>query len=100
MGGHTPGPWRIVERASINGARIAALDGTIIGGVSAAADKPLDQKAADARLFAAAPELLEALQFADETFAGLSWDADGTTRKPIRAAIAKATILPQTEKGS
>lgn len=82
---HTPGPWSVEKDGSaehrneanvINGA-----DGTMIvyGQVNDA----------DARLIAAAPELLEALQafpgFTDDATAGDAW------LEKMRAAITKAT---------
>ena len=87
---HTPGPWHIVVRASINGARIASSDGTVIGGVSAAADKPLDQKRADVRLIAAAPTMFDYI--AARSAAG---DPEATQ---IMESL-KATATEQGERG-
>lgn len=67
MSKHTPGPWRIVRargasKAAINGAQIRTEAGLHITSITHVADKPISQKAADARLIAAAPEMLEALR--------------------------------------
>lgn len=56
----TPGPWEIKQKASINGAHIVSGD-VVVCRVTQAADKSIDQKIADARLIAAAPDLLKAL---------------------------------------
>jgi hypothetical protein len=63
---HTPGPWRVRPSSSTkseiigNGAQI--LSGSLhVASVSTKADKPIYQKVADARLIAAAPDLLAAL---------------------------------------
>jgi hypothetical protein len=58
----TPGPWEISKSASsINGARILSVD-KWVASVTRKADKPFDQKIADAHLIAAAPELYEELE--------------------------------------
>ena len=44
-----------------------------------------------ARLIAALPDLLAALLEADQDFATEGFNEDGPYRKPLRAAIAKAT---------
>lgn len=61
---HTPGPWsyhRSLHNRSINGAYINASDGSRIATVSRNADRHIDEKEANARLIAAAPDLLAAL---------------------------------------
>jgi hypothetical protein len=73
---HTPGPWSINERA-----QVVAADGGHIAYVECA---PV---IANARLVAAAPELLEALQLIAQTDPG----ALLSMRSIARAAIAKAT---------
>lgn len=107
----TGGEWRIVPRpfphSTIeNGAQIWSGN-THIASVSNRADKPLDQKVADARLIAAAPEMLEALQLCQKTLAILTTtkDAEASGLNIIsayaqcveaearaRAAITKATV--------
>lgn len=86
---HTPAPW-----AHRNG-RIYAADreNLTIANVARAADG--DYSPANARLIAAAPELLEALNLAELFMSGFEGDSmqvelEGQLRK-IRAAIAKAT---------
>lgn len=70
MPDHTPGPWEIRRHTGINGAHIFAPgDGSVGGGLTVAkltraADKSIDQKEADGRLIAAAPDLLKALKAA------------------------------------
>jgi len=86
---HTPGPWRMQHRHpnSANGAKILGPGDAVIARMSYAADKPMPQKHADARLIAAAPELLEALKQLEVEF-GLQ---ETYGLRLARAAIAKAT---------
>lgn len=114
MSKHTPGPWKMRNRTGNhdwNNWRIAAEDGPgRVGGICRL-DESLtgEESEANARLIAAAPELLEALretlEFAIEAnnriqppeskeemesgFGCNSWTVD--VFKRARAAIAKAT---------
>jgi hypothetical protein len=102
MSKHTPGPWRIDETAhhdcgygrssnaivGKNGEPVVLFDPS--GGEYAEA---LDPRSADARLIAAAPELLEALQIlAEHDFGTTGWTPllESAAIKG-RAAIRKAT---------
>jgi hypothetical protein len=98
MSKHTPGPWAIdwnVSRLDVFSADAATLVATIRrSALSAAID---DAAKADARLIAAAPELLAELRAArdylsciPESAAGGDDDA-GRLVKRIDALIAKAT---------
>jgi hypothetical protein len=91
---HTPGPWKV--KAGTN----AVLAGRkqICSHVNAASALPVnmldDQEIAqaNARLIAAAPELLEALQAALEALRGSAgFDEINNAKKQIKAAIDKAT---------
>ncbi len=84
MSAHTPGPWRI---GTINYADIYEPGGDVV----ALAIKDLDGTAANARLIAAAPELLEALKVvSSDQWVDLSvTDQDNWLRKSA-ASIAKA----------
>ena len=63
----TPGPWSIQRNYnSINGAHIVTESGLWICSISRIADKPIDQKEADAALIKAAPRLLAALIRSEE----------------------------------
>ena len=93
MSKHTQGPWavrgiptgqRYIGPSQDGGAPSVAL-------VLARVNVPDERLAADARLIAAAPELLEALLVADRTFAENGLLACHAARQEIRAAIAKAT---------
>jgi hypothetical protein len=95
---HSPGPWSLSRGmgASWNGATVWS-GSTKIATLTRKADKAIDQKAADARLIAAAPELLEALRWFIEDIDGfhtvmVGFDANV---ERARAAIAKATSEPQ-----
>ena len=81
MSKHTPGPWHIDPiKAHANGnRRIIAEQCTPVAVVP-------EHLAADARLIAAAPDLLEAL-----TKAATMLHPDLDEYKAVRAAIAKAT---------
>jgi hypothetical protein len=77
MSAHTPGPWTAIEtpESSHHDWRIKAT--RLFIGVAT------DNSEADARLIAAAPELLEALEY-------LVSLGGGDCLEPARAAIAKA----------
>lgn len=89
--GHTPGPWfitgnmtRYIE-ASIGGGLIQEVASC---GPTEADNGYGEQQMANARLIAAAPELLEALEHAVKT---AEWDTYGrASLNKARAAIAKA----------
>ena len=76
---HTPGPWRYEYEPGFCGELIAA-NGTII------AEFISEPRPPNARLIAAAPELLEALQGLITGAEAMGWNT-----KKARAAIAKAT---------
>lgn len=93
MSKHTPGPWRVVKRANHTGLRMLAVDTNRDGHF----DIPVTMNNAveNARLIAAAPELLEAaksfrafmLEFnGHECFAEINHPA----LTALDAAIAKA----------
>jgi hypothetical protein len=82
---HTPGPWRIVNA----GSAVFAHDGVMTASVYPADLWKKDEMLANARLIAAAPELLEELKDLVAFF-----DPNGPLAenvKSARAAIAKAT---------
>lgn len=84
---HTPGPW-----AHDSGSTLVITEEYIIADCTAAA-LPESEQEANARLMAAAPELLEACKDALEFIDFLMHDSlvsDGETRNMLRAAIAKA----------
>jgi len=90
---HTPGPWKVKDYYSI----IFPDDGSDIAKVSLRPDNRGDylESVANAHLIAAAPEMLDALEFVAMTFA----DIEASERKGyfaecpkiVSAAIAKAT---------
>ena len=89
MSAHTPGPWRAgIGRRD----QITAADGSAIGFVNLYGYHHNANTVANARLLAAAPDLLAALidiATAGERY-GVQWDA-ATMGNVARAAIAKAT---------
>lgn len=92
MSKHTPWPWRSsFKTANTNNLGIYTSNGSLLATISVhqLAPPPLVQRyEADARLMAAAPELLEALRsLLDEADEG--WPAPATRAKAA-AAIAKA----------
>lgn len=96
MSKHTPGPWRLrptlVGRSmsEVNGVQIWSAD-IHVASISRKADKSIQQKSADARLIAAAPELLGVLHNAlNHPLTHFSGDME----KQVREAIAKATGTP------
>ena len=103
MSGHTPGPWRAARIKSpgraaaafyIYGANAKGKGARCVAHVKNSTIQPL---AANARLIAAAPEMLEACRQAlthievDETTHGRPFAAGNV----LRAAIAKATGEPR-----
>lgn len=92
MNGHSPGPWTIVPRNPQTAAMVPMIRSN--GGMVAAmfGDQRMD---ANARLIAAAPALLEALQrIVDEG----DYTAPEGMKKIAREAIAKASPSPAGEK--
>ena len=80
---HTPGPWRYVD---------GYFDCDVWAGnkmVLSYERHPTDEDRANARLMAAAPELLEALEACLMVLN--AHDYDGAVKKIARAAIASAT---------
>ena len=87
---HTPGPWRI-GTAPPNGEQAI---GTIRGMMVAVATTGVGMEKetlANARLIAAAPELLDALQGMLEVFGDEFGIGSSETCDAARAAVAKAT---------
>ena len=85
---HTPGPWQIwAEITAIS--RNPCTGHTISRGDDVFICDAVGTSAADARLIAAAPELLAALQAVADYWAGGDVPAD--INAAMRAAIAKAT---------
>lgn len=97
---HTPGPWHVKSDpfhfdtlSSIvggekrgDGKRFPSHElNAEVGGF---ADFEIQE--ANARLIAAAPDLLEALEEAEKCLAESEYSEDGYARKLVRAAIAKA----------
>ena len=84
---HTSGPWNVLweQRGAIVTAKGDLYDVAIVRDIGNEDNK------ANALLIAAAPDLLAALLEADQDFATEGFNEDGPYRKPIRAAIAKAT---------
>ena len=86
---HTPGPWTHLGWGDIHGHEANG------GGVDIAAVylREEDEKwLANARLIAAAPDLLEALKACDEAMAYMSeYDIPLTLPDQVKAAISKAT---------
>ena len=87
MSGHTPGPWKWEDDNHVlwaqGGKKVidaAPYEGMWLAG---------ENEEADARLIAAAPDLLEALQDCLENTGG-GWISAGVIDR-ARAAIAKAT---------
>jgi len=99
--GHTPGPWRVfLTRDGRSVIGVGDRDG---GGITDQGDVSTNnqgvwrsgsEKSANARLIAAAPELLEAL-LAIVNGPGLECIPDADVQVAIKAAIRKATEVSQ-----
>lgn len=103
---HTPGPWFIQPAGGLKDIRGAFVQWTRydisagaddsfhpdyyrVGSVSNANDSPANE--ANARLIAAAPELLEALIAVSKQARHSDYDWDVSLSREVSAAIAKAT---------
>lgn len=83
---HTPGPW-----ATDGGDTVVAMGNQVVVTAPAPDGASFDEMKANARLIAAAPDLLEALQFMhDCVTAGLTPNFDGAQWGKVVAAINKA----------
>jgi hypothetical protein len=85
---HTPGPWHTTVKYEV-GPRSNAEDQSY-GMVVPVADVFGDNKAYDARLIAAAPEMYEALKEVNALILAPAEDLKQSVLDRVRAAIAKA----------
>jgi hypothetical protein len=92
---HTPGPWVVAEDVFNDRPEIRDMDGRLIAVVMAHYPMSATTQSANARLIAAAPELLEALKWLnaefecrDDDFGGVLFTRNDFDR--VRKAIAKA----------
>ena len=98
MSGHTKGPWEvartdagiIVRTESVKKTRAGASRYAAIGGFDRSDPEQLAEALANARLIAAAPELLEALTDCVEHMHWTQPQGEAALKK-AKAAIAKAT---------
>lgn len=88
---HTPGPWRVEDSDPPQITTNPALAGgaRTIAEMRIVAYSDLRERAANARLIAAAPDLLAACKSAERHFVGMDIDT-GTVMDLLHAAIAKA----------
>lgn len=97
MSGHTPGPWICAAGHGNQSLCLESSDGMVLGNVRAFAPSGetrhdievqmrWEEGFANARLIAAAPELLEALQGMLETF-GLRQGATQLVRHPVHGEM-------------
>jgi hypothetical protein len=90
---HTPGPWSVYEGQAFDLERQIVISDETATKVLAAIDHDTDEDEANARLMAAAPQLLEACEEGLAFVAGAdpldrhAWEQMAAT---FRAAIAKA----------
>ena len=89
---HTPGPWKAVEAASNPPGWLWVQNGpgALLADVHQNVNIPLDARNANARLMAAAPELLEALQEIITAADGEGWSQLDAGFTKARVAVAKA----------
>jgi len=88
---HTPGPWAVTSSTGDVHSQARNGQNWICQGPNADAVSapPLSERIANAFLYAAAPELLEALELADATLRGANMNRNVVERK-VRAALDKA----------
>lgn len=89
---HTPGPWKAVEAAYNPPGWLWVQNGpgALLADVHQNKNIALDARNANARLIAAAPELLEALQEIIAAADGEGWSQLDAGFTKARAAVAKA----------
>jgi hypothetical protein len=97
MSKHTPGPWQVMDSfyPSIKEVFGASFKISCVMWATDLTEEDYQQRSADLRLIAAAPDLLEALQSAERAMSNKHFAAevlahDSVVREMIRAAIAKA----------
>ena len=89
MNKHTPGPWtvtRVSKSTILKDLYVSASPERVARVVLPATANSIDEYEANARLIAAAPDLLEALKGFMDGAEAMGWNTD-----KARAAIAKAT---------
>ena len=100
MNRHTLGPWKFYTEPQPNGCPIVGARGLMVAMLAHSInhDDQRETALANARLIAAAPDLLEALEWCAETLAVFVADGSAAPESVIgknlttaRAAIAKAT---------
>lgn len=95
---HTPGPWEYSHDNGDEFRLIGAGGITVVGGCGCCGSPSMDgNPEADARLIAAAPELLDALEWLVALLPDPELDTDEVQRERVtkaRAVITKATGRP------
>lgn len=90
----TPGPWTFRRKYLDNSGSIIGADAKTVAAITSNGTRPAEEKLANARLIAAAPDLLDALKDAYEhIFVAAPKDDKESDRvlQVIKTAIAKAT---------
>lgn len=97
---HTPGPWSASFKPQPNGCPIVGANGLMVAMLAHSINHK-DQSEiamANARLIAAAPDLLSALEMARALMVCVDgYKEGGSSVRIIDAAIAKALATPPTE---
>ena len=95
---HTPGPWTVVDQVSADGSCTTLVKGgDHVVCKSSARPKARQKQDADAKLIAAAPDLLQCAMTLDDAFCicyETEFEQDEAIRvalNKLRSAIAKAT---------
>jgi len=91
---HTPGPWRVEDGSTVYGSRAGKTDKFEVCDCKGYAG----EREANARLIAAAPDLLEAVRLTVELLDSDGRNSNSTVVKTCRAAIARATTSTTTEE--
>lgn len=90
---HTPGPWEVIVPPTISGDSrwVMGPDEKPIAQINWGREQ--DERFANARLIASAPDLLAALEAADEVLAHEGYQDSQPVRASIRLALARARGL-------
>ena len=101
---HTKGPWKVIESKLVEKLSIIEIDGDLIFAELSSGDSvPTEEHKANARLIAAAPDLLEACKAAKTHYAMICEVLCANNPPPgglpileqLKQAIAKAEVAPK-----
>jgi hypothetical protein len=88
---HTSGPWKTNGRAGYAGHKVADATGRSVAAFPSTSNRAIEERDANAKLIAAAPDLLAALEMALPFIDGYKANSADVV-DAIKFAITKATV--------